>query len=483
MSESAGNLLQDNERVEKSSFSARSTSKRVLNSQDSLQSSASRRVSSEPISVYATETLFDTPSKSEQIDNQSFLVRVARRVITSTVGVWMRLASRIARIFGWFPSVEPYIGYGTHRYARLICRTVYAPKRGHHSALKRGIYAMLVVPAVNVRVELSIDDIPVETVQVGDSEVYDKPEESRDSSAEYCISDRAGYLDLITERALSPGRHVVSYKVNNREPVKASLFAIDENVPIGIISDVDDTIMVTQAPSPVRAAYNLLIMNPEHRSPVPGMVSFFQSLERLRNDIPFFYLSTSPWNVEASIRHFIKREKFPEGPLLLRDLDPRPKTFIPNGPQHKLEFATQLMDDFPGMRYVLIGDDGQKDPSTYANIIRKHPGRVLAVGIRQLHKCATVDEFRKKLSRDFAVALSASRRAYVFSDGEVPQIPLTEIESLSANINNANNVNMHIIEAKNAVGTLHGVPFFADPNGEGLAEAMIPFIEEAISNQ
>ena len=70
--------------------------------------------------------------------------------------------------------------------------------------------------------------------------------------------------------------------------------------------------------------------------------------------------------------------------MLLRDLDPRPKTFIPTGVQHKLEFAEQLMGDFPDMKFILIGDDGQKDPTTYATIARRYPGRVIAIGIRQL---------------------------------------------------------------------------------------------------
>ena len=70
--------------------------------------------------------------------------------------------------------------------------------------------------------------------------------------------------------------------------------------------------------------------------------------------------------------------------MLLRDLDPRPKTFVPTGPQHKLEFAEQLMADFPDMKFILVGDDGQKDPTTYATIARRYPGRVLAIVIREL---------------------------------------------------------------------------------------------------
>ena len=42
------------------------------------------------------------------------------------------------------------------------------------------------------------------------------------------------------------------------------------------------------------------------------------------------------------------------------------------------------MADFPDMKFILIGDDGQKDPTTYATIARRYPGRVLAIGIRQL---------------------------------------------------------------------------------------------------
>jgi phosphatidate phosphatase APP1 len=176
----------------------------------------------------------------------------------------------------------------------------------------------------------------------------------------------------------------VSYQVAHRKPVASQLFTIAPGTPIGVISDVDDTIMVTQAPSPLRAAYNLLLLNPKKRGSVPGMGVLFNKIADMFPQAPFFYLSTSPWNVESSIRNFIADQGFPQGPLLLRDLDPRPKTFIPSGVQHKLEFAEQLMGDFPDMRFILIGDDGQKDPTTYATIARRYPGRVLAIGIRQL---------------------------------------------------------------------------------------------------
>ena len=164
----------------------------------------------------------------------------------------------------------------------------------------------------------------------------------------------------------------------------ANLYTIPASAKVGIISDVDDTIMITQAPVPWKAAYNLLFLDPKKKASVPGMSVLFTRIADLFPGAPFFYLSTSPWNVESSIRNFITDHGFPEGPLLLRDLDPRPKTFVPTGPQHKLEFAEQLMADFPDMKFILVGDDGQKDPTTYATIARRYPGRVLAIVIREL---------------------------------------------------------------------------------------------------
>ncbi len=100
--------------------------------------------------------------------------------------------------------------------------------------------------------------------------------------------------------------------------------------------------MITQAPVPWKAAYNLLFLDPKKRNLRAGHERAVHRIADLFPGAPFFYLSTSPWNVESSIRNFITDHGFPEGPLLLRDLDPRPKTFVPTGPQHKLELPNNL---------------------------------------------------------------------------------------------------------------------------------------------
>ena len=343
-----------------------------------------------PIPARHTVTTFDTASKSERIEVKPPLVQLFRRVVTRGFNTWVLAATRVARQLDWFARVDPYVGYGTEDYSRLICRTVLAAEHSQYGRARRGIRGMLTIPAPHTQVKIRIDDMPLETVQVGDRETFDARGATPDVDSEYAISDQSGYLDLVAEHRLEPGVHRVSYRVNGRKPVESNLFTIPKSAKVGVISDVDDTIMVTQAPVLWKAAWNLLFLNPSKRAPVPGMSVLFSKIADLFPDAPFFYLSTSPWNVEGSIRHLISNHGYPEGPLLLRDLDPRPKTFVPTGPQHKLEFVEQLMADFPDMKFILVGDDGQRDPTTYATIAKRYPGRIIAIAIRQLSPKETV---------------------------------------------------------------------------------------------
>ena len=150
-----------------------------------------------PIPARKAATTFDTPSKRERIEVKPPITRFIRRAVTRVFGVWSRISTQVVRQWDWYPRVEPYVGYGTGDYSRLICRTVYAPRHAQSGELIRGIRGMLAIPAPRTHVQASIDDMPLNTVQIGVSEVYDKVDRTRDLGSEYAISDSAGYLDLV----------------------------------------------------------------------------------------------------------------------------------------------------------------------------------------------------------------------------------------------------------------------------------------------
>jgi phosphatidate phosphatase APP1 len=103
-----------------------------------------------------------------------------------------------------------------------------------------------------------------------------------------------------------------------------------------------------------------------------------------------FYLSTGAWNVAATLTRFLSRHLYPAGPLLLTDWGPTHDRWFRNGREHKQATLARLADEFPDMRWLLVGDDGQHDQEIYAEFAAAYPDHVAAVAIRRLSPTQSV---------------------------------------------------------------------------------------------
>jgi phosphatidate phosphatase APP1 len=159
---------------------------------------------------------------------------------------------------------------------------------------------------------------------------------------------------------------------------------LDERTEFGVISDMDDTTMVTAVPRPLLAAWNTFVRHSSGRRAVSGMPELYRALQQAHPDAGFFYLSTGAWNTANTLRAFLSRHSYPRGPLLLTDWGPTLTGWFRSGPAHKEASLEHLMSWFPHVRWLLIGDDGQHDPQIYAKAVDRRPDRVRAVAIRQL---------------------------------------------------------------------------------------------------
>jgi phosphatidate phosphatase APP1 len=113
------------------------------------------------------------------------------------------------------------------------------------------------------------------------------------------------------------------------------------------------------------------------RTPFPGAADLYRDLAAGVN--PVFYVSSSPWNLHSFLVGFLRHRGFPLGPVLLRDL-----LGTWRGREQKHDRIREVLDLHPDLSFVLIGDSGEHDPEIYADIVREHPGRVLAVYIREV---------------------------------------------------------------------------------------------------
>jgi len=161
----------------------------------------------------------------------------------------------------------------------------------------------------------------------------------------------------------------------------------DATTPYAVISDIDDTILHSYITSPMKwkAFYATFFHNAATRKQVKGAADYFRQLvERTQKEIPFFYVSNSPWNLYDLLIGFLKNNDFPLGPILLREIKSSTRRLSSETSGHKYRSIVKLMETYPYLPFVLIGDSGEKDALIYREIDERYPGRILAIVIREV---------------------------------------------------------------------------------------------------
>ncbi|MEN0128721.1 MAG: phosphatase domain-containing protein [Brevundimonas sp.] len=287
-----------------------------------------------------------------------------------------RIAARL-RSRGWTVRIEPYAGYGAPGWVRILARTLLAAPGVHADDLPGagGSAQVGSPPAHALRgwrsfATAQVAGVPIEAVVGG--------------IPHQVVTDRGGYLDVVVPSDLAPGWHDIELRTADDARAIARVHVIDPDVRLGLVSDIDDTVMVTRLPRPFVAAWNVLVRHESAREPVRGMASLYRELLAYDPRIPVVYLSTGAWNAAPAIGRFLRRYGFPAGPMLLTDWGPTNTGWFRSGPRHKVTQLRRLMTELPDIQWVLVGDDGQHDPEIYAGAAQHYPEHVRAIMVRQL---------------------------------------------------------------------------------------------------
>lgn len=297
---------------------------------------------------------------SEDSDDNARIHWFAR--LEHRLHVWRE---RRARRRGRAATVLPFPGYGGAGWVRVVGRVLIVPPRRRTAT---GEYA-------SVRGWRSFVGIPVG---------FAKVDVLIGGRTHTLIADRGGVVDAVVAVDLEPGWQHFSMTVDQQEPVEATTYIVADDVEFGVLSDVDDTVMVTALPRPFIAAWNSFVVDEHARLPVPGMAVLLEQLVRQHPGSPIVYLSTGAWNVAPTLSRFLNRHLFPSGSMLLTDWGPTHDRWFRSGRDHKLTNLRRLATEFPHVRWLLIGDDGQHDEAIYTQFQQEHPGSVAGVAIRRL---------------------------------------------------------------------------------------------------
>lgn len=293
---------------------------------------------------------------------------------------------------GWRPAIIGFTGYGSTSVLRVLGRAVMADADEKpllrfpelppttHSVLSQVKEAMEHAQEVSEMAQrgwrqfitTQVGYLPV-TITAGDKVIKTR-------------TDRSGYVDvLVQDHGLEPGWHEVTIDAVASTPTTARVLIVEPDATLGLVSDIDDTVMITWLPRAVLAAWNSWVRHTNTRKPVPGMEELYKELLKNDPNAPVFYLSTGAWNTLPTLDFFLTLNHFPTGPLLLTDWGPTPTGLFRSGPEHKKIQLRNLIITFPNIKWILVGDDGQHDPLIFDELTREHPRHVAGIAIRQLN--------------------------------------------------------------------------------------------------
>jgi phosphatidate phosphatase APP1 len=159
----------------------------------------------------------------------------------------------------------------------------------------------------------------------------------------------------------------------------------------GCISDIDDTFLISYSARIIRRLTVLLTRNAHTRKPFAGVVAHYRFLATLGTSggqaNPFFYVSSSEWNLYDALLIFSEHNGLPDGIFLLSQIKRLSQVLQTGGTKHmtKLDRIARVLATFPQQRFILLGDDTQADPMIYEEVVRHHPDQIRAVYVRQVH--------------------------------------------------------------------------------------------------
>lgn len=151
---------------------------------------------------------------------------------------------------------------------------------------------------------------------------------------------------------------------------------------LSVISDIDDTIMVSHTRQRLRSIFTTLLRPYQKRS----AIRFTQKLfEDLKHESPsHYYVSRSEVNLYPLISNFIRHNKLPKGPLFLTPLlSFRELLANDKDPDFKYRSIAWLIENSPDNEFILVGDDSQHDIDIYTRIGRKFNSQIRSIYIRQ----------------------------------------------------------------------------------------------------
>ncbi|KGO92385.1 App1 family protein [Flavobacterium subsaxonicum] len=316
------------------------------------------------------------------------------------------MIKRLKKLFGHYKidaiHIVPYRSYGTQNHLYVKGRVLdnvplqYSESPSFVATIKNAIKQFDTYEIPGIRVQLKVNNL-IFTAKT-DANGYFLFDINVGLNLRE-LSDAEGWLYYDLSIPDSEGVAVT-------EVFQGELLIPEAEADYGVITDIDDTLLTTGVTSFLKwkVIRNSLFVNSYRRMPLEGAPNLYRKLHKGIDDKeknPVFYLSNSPWNMYQYLKLFLGHNGFPKGPVLLRSFNSIFQKVTGSEKPHKQKEILNILDAFPTLNFILIGDSGEHDATIYTDIAAQFPNRVLCIYLRSVtHKRrmqtvkSIVDNFR-----------------------------------------------------------------------------------------
>lgn len=151
---------------------------------------------------------------------------------------------------------------------------------------------------------------------------------------------------------------------------------------VSVISDIDDTIKKSSISMGAREIFRNTFIRDLKDLTIAGVKEWYGELHKM--GVQFHYCSNSPWQLFPVIATFFGHAGLPPGSLHLKQYSGMLQGIFEPVAERKKGTLEKILRDFPGRRFILVGDSGEADLEVYTDLALANPGRILAIFIRDV---------------------------------------------------------------------------------------------------
>ncbi|KAK4155177.1 hypothetical protein C8A00DRAFT_42145 [Chaetomidium leptoderma] len=215
------------------------------------------------------------------------------------------------------------------------------------------------------------------------------------SRSQTVLTDDSGHFNARVALEFVPTdvRVIANENISTTKPVE-----IIESKGISLISDVDDTVKRSNISLGAREIFRNTFVRDLADLTVDGVKEWYHAMHEM--GVKVHYCSNSPWQLFPVLATFFHTAGLPQGSIHLKHYSGMLQGIFEPVAERKKGTLETIIRDFPGRKFLLVGDSGEADLEVYTELVVANPGRILAVFIRDVTSPDQTGFFDSSFSAD-----------------------------------------------------------------------------------